>query len=256
MYPYRYYKHVVRVIAWTLIATLSPRPAVAASDDGPGRFSPAFSSGQLVVPAALVAYGTIEAIAASRVHLLNYAVGHGIILHPPAKIRANDFTQYLPAVAVYALDLAGIKGKHSRAERNALFAMSAFFTLASVNALKYTTREERPDRSARNSFPSGHTAVAFASAEFLWQEYKDVSIWYGIAGYIVATFTGACRVYNNKHWVGDVLAGAGLGMLNTKLAYWLYPSIRNALERKREPMIFIRPFFNGKQVGVSCSLRL
>jgi membrane-associated phospholipid phosphatase len=33
------------------------------------------------------------------------------------------------------------------------------------------------------SFPSGHTATAFAGAEFLWQEYKDVSIWYRICSY-------------------------------------------------------------------------
>jgi hypothetical protein len=38
--------------------------------------------------------------------------------------------------------------------------------------------------------PFGHTANAFASAEFLWQEYKDVSIWYGISGYIIASGTG------------------------------------------------------------------
>lgn len=39
----------------------------------------------------------------------------------------------------------------------------------SVNTIKYTAQVDRPDKSARNSFPSGHTAVAFMGAEFLWQ---------------------------------------------------------------------------------------
>jgi membrane-associated phospholipid phosphatase len=56
-----------------------------------------------------------------------------------------------------------------------------------------------------------------------WQEYKDVSIWYGISGYVVATGTGFFRMYNDRHWLTDVAAGAGIGILCTKTAYWLYP---------------------------------
>lgn len=235
----------------TCIVMLFPR--VAAGDDHARKFFPAFTSRQLFIPVAFVTYGTIEAIAASRVHLLNHAIGHGIILHPPGKIRANDFTQYFPAAAVYVLDLSGIKGKHDARDRNNLLAITTLFTVTSVNALKYTTREERPDKSARNSFPSGHTAVAFAGAEFLRQEYGEVSPWYGAAGYIVAAFTGACRVYNNKHWAGDVIAGAGLGILNARLAYWIYPLVEDALAGKQGGRITIRPFFDGKQVGIACA---
>ena len=70
--------------------------------------------------------------------------------------------------------------------------------LLSVNGLKYTVREMRPNGSRRNSFPSGHTTVAFIGAELLWQEYKDTSPWIGIGGYVIAASTGALRVYNNK----------------------------------------------------------
>jgi membrane-associated phospholipid phosphatase len=74
------------------------------------------------------------------------------------------------------------------------------------------TRIERPDGSSYNS-SLGHTANAFASAEFLWQEYKDVSIWYGISGYIIASGTGVLRIYNNRHWLTDVAAGAGIDFM-------------------------------------------
>ena len=119
--------------------------------------------------------------------------------------------------------------------------------------LKYTVREQRPDKSGRNSFPSGHTAAAFMGAEFLWQEYKDVSPWYGIGGYVIAAGTGALRAWNNKHWVWDVVFGAGLGMLCTKLAYRLYPSVQCKLSKKKEKVsgISFYPYYNGQQGGLS-----
>ena len=99
--------------------------------------------------------------------------------------------------------------------------MSNILLTTTVFSVKKLTRQLRPDGSGYTSFPSGHTAEAFASAEFMRQEYKDVSPWYGIAGYAVATTTGILRLYNNKHWVRDVVAGAGFGILSTKLAYWI-----------------------------------
>ena len=81
---------------------------------------------------------------------------------------------------------------------------------ASVFALKNITKVERPDGSSNNSFPSGHTATAFAGAECMYREYKDQSIWYGIEGYAVATATGLFRMYNDRHWLTDVVAGAGI----------------------------------------------
>ena len=120
------------------------------------------------------------------------------------------------------------------------------------SSLKSNSKVERPDGSGFNSFPSGHTATAFAGAEFLWQEYKEVSIWYGISGFIVATGTGAFRMYNNKHWLTDVVAWAGIGILSTKIAYWMHPFIQKKIFRSKEinSMSAIAPFLNGKQLGV------
>lgn len=53
----------------------------------------------------------------------------------------------------------------------------------------------------------------------LAKEYGHKSPWVGIGAYSVAT--GLMRMANNKHWLSDVLAGAGIGILSTELGYFL-----------------------------------
>ena len=140
--------------------------------------------------------------------------------------KLDDYLQYLPAIAVYGLNAIGVMGKNNFRDRTIIYSISTVISTAIIFPLKQITKVERPDGSNNKSFPSGHTAIAFASAEFMRQEYKAVSPLYGIAGYAVAATTGVLRIYNNKHWVSDVIAGAGFGILSTKLAYWIYPSIK------------------------------
>ena len=215
----------------------------------------------LIIPAALITYGIIETAMPEKVRLLNYAIGHEVQTHKPDKFTIDDATQYVPMASVYALNLVGIKGRNNFRDRTIILGMSAAFMGVTVNAVKYSVGKERPDRSGRNSFPSGHTAMAFMGAEFLWQEYRDVSIWYGIAGYTVAAGTGLFRMYNNKHWFGDVAAGAGIGILSTKLAYWLYPSVQRWMNigdnKKRNSIdMSFTPYYNGRQAGLSFGLLL
>lgn len=110
-------------------------------------------------------------------------------------------------------------------DRSVILATSTIITIGCVFALKSLTKVERPDGPSNNSFPSGHTTIAFAGAEFLYQEYKDKSIWYGVAGYAVAVGTGIFRMYNNRHWLTDVAARVGIGILSTKISYWMNPYI-------------------------------
>lgn len=60
------------------------------------------------------------------------------------------------------------------------------------------------------SFPSGHTTVAFAFSTIL-AEYFD-SIFSRIFFYGMASLTGFSRIYNNQHWFSDVFVGAILGI--------------------------------------------
>jgi membrane-associated phospholipid phosphatase len=68
---------------------------------------------------------------------------------------------------VYGYNLAGIKGKHNFKERTIIYGTSQLLSAAFVMPLKYLVKEERPDGSNSLSFPSGHTATAFSSAQFL-----------------------------------------------------------------------------------------
>ena len=127
----------------------------------------------------------------------------------------------------------GLKGEHRFWERTAILALAYATMGITVNGIKAAVGEQRPDSPARNSFPSGHTATAFMGAEFLWQEYGRAQPLIGYTGYAVATATGLLRIYNNRHWVNDVVAGAAIGMLSTKFAYWLFPRIFTRHEGKQ-----------------------
>lgn len=141
------------------------------------------------------------------------------------KFKMDDYSQYVPMIAVYGFNLCGVKGKHCFMDRTILLAMSYATMGIIVNSMKFAFKGKRPDSDARNSFPSGHTATAFMGAEFLYKEYKDVSPWIGYAGYTIAATTGYLRIYNNRHYINDVIAGACIGVASVKLSYWLCPKI-------------------------------
>ena len=175
-----------------------------------------------------------------------------------SKFRIDDYSQYVPALSVYGLNLCGIKGVHDFKDRTMILAMSWLTMSVVAGTMKHTIREMRPDGTTHNSFPSGHTAMAFMGAEFLYQEYKNVSPWIGVAGYAVAAGTGFFRMYNNRHWLNDILAGAGIGILSTKLSYWLYPKIfKNAdCRKKKSSLQFVAmPYYDGNGAGCSGLVR-
>jgi membrane-associated phospholipid phosphatase len=83
-------------------------------------------------------------------------------------------------------------------------------TGAVTYGLKYAVEEERPN-GKDGSFPSGHTAVTFAGAEFIRKQYG----WgWGAPAYAAAGFVGWSRVATDDHWWHDVLAGAAIGVLS------------------------------------------
>jgi membrane-associated phospholipid phosphatase len=121
---------------------------------------------------------------------------------------AGDFFSVaLPvAAAGYALSIDDHSGLLQ-------FAASEALTFGATYGLKYIINEKRPN-GGDHSFPSGHTAVSFASAEFVRERYG----WnYGIPAYLIATFVGISRIESDNHYTHDVLAGAAIGICSSML---------------------------------------
>lgn len=138
------------------------------------------------------------------------------------KTSIDDYTQFFGPAMVVGLKVGGVEGRSDWPRLMASSLMSYAIMAGFVNGIKYTAKELRPDGSTRNSWPSGHTATSFVGATILHKEYGLTrSPWYSIAGYGVATATGVMRVLNNRHWVSDVMSGAGIGIVSTELGYAL-----------------------------------
>ena len=127
-----------------------------------------------------------------------------------------------------------MKPKTDIGNRTAILIKGEMLMLASVTVLKNATHILRPDSSAYTSFPSGHTAQAFAAATLLSEEYGYRYKWVPYLAYGLASTVGLLRIANNKHYISDVLVAAGIGILSTKVAYWTHrykwgrPKIKSA----------------------------
>ncbi|HTF28641.1 MAG TPA: phosphatase PAP2 family protein [Flavitalea sp.] len=143
-------------------------------------------------------------------------------LFPTFHTKVDNYLQFSPIVIAYSLDAAGLKSRTDFVNRTVILIKGEMLMMGSVNLLKQATHQLRPDGSTYNSFPSGHTAQAFAAATFLSEEYKQRLPWIPYAAYGIAGSVGALRMANNRHYISDVLFGAGLGVLSMKAAYWTH----------------------------------
>lgn len=138
------------------------------------------------------------------------------------KTEIDNYTQFLGPALTLGLKVAGVEGRSDWQRLMVSSGMTYGIMAAFVNGIKYTASELRPDGTTKNSWPSGHTATAFAGATILHKEYGLTrSPWYSLLGFGSATATGVMRVLNNRHWVSDVLSGAGIGIMSGELAYAL-----------------------------------
>jgi hypothetical protein len=127
-----------------------------------------------------------------------------------------------------------VKPNHKPFDQAMLLLGSAGLSVIPAYILKENYNEQRPD-GGENSFPSGHATISFAVAHLLYKEFKNSNPWLSYGGYVIAAGITGSRIIQNKHWICDGLAGAGIGILGTELAYWLYFPVRNFIAAKISP---------------------
>ncbi len=107
----------------------------------------------------------------------------------------------------------------------AVLAAESFIAAnAAGTFIKYTVGRSRPYtgdgkgkfspfnmKSSGTSFPSGHTVSAFSVASVF--AARADSGWVKALCYTLASGVAAQRIYGDKHWASDVLAGAAIGTL-------------------------------------------
>jgi len=136
------------------------------------------------------------------------------------------------ALVVLALGVPAVQDDW-RGVKQAAFSLGA--AQLTSGSIKLLIKEERPDGSNDNSFPSGHTSVSFAAAATLGKRYG----WkYGLPARAVATFVGFARVKAKKHHVHDVIAGAAIG----EAAAWL-------LTTPKDSKVQLLPWADSKGAG-------
>lgn len=208
-----------------------------------------------ILPAAMITYGFVALKSKPLIQFDQNIKQATWDNHPHQRTRVDDYLWAAPAVSVYILNIAGIKGQHTIVDRSIILGLSYAIAGAVVVPTKQLTKKWRPDGSNRFSFPSGHTEQAFVAAEFLRMEYRAVSPWYGVAGYAVAATTGYLRMYNNKHWFSDVVAGAGIGILSVQAAYRIYPKLKQKLIKQGKGTTMLIPYYHNRQGGLLCIIQ-
>lgn len=206
-----------------------------------------FNPKHLILPASLITVGAVGTAidGMNDFHLFSRK-------SDVKKIRIDDYMEWGMLGWVFVCDLMG-KEKHNWVDQMFLVVMAEGINAAMTRTVKYTVKEIRPD-GGPYSFPSGHTANAFLGAHMAYKEFKDSSPVLAYSGYALALFVAGSRLYNNRHWVADVVAGASFGILSVELAYWAYFPLRNAIarkiNRKAAKNMVIAPTFNEQGGGV------
>jgi len=174
---------------------------------------------KIIFPSALLTMGLIlngsRAEKQFQTYVRNYT-GDGFRVH------VDDYLQYAPIVQIIASDIAGLRAKHHWFDQFKYLLISQAVTVSITSGLKELYYKQRPD-GMPHSFPSGHTSFAFVNAGVFRHEFESSAPVWAYSGYLMALTTGPMRIANNRHWVSDVLTGAGIAMLVTEFVYHIEP---------------------------------
>lgn len=149
----------------------------------------------------------------------------------PGKYRhfKQDFRDYSTAILPLSTSwLLKAIGMESRSTTKRMLLSNTFAIIISsgiVKGTKLAVKEDRPDEHGNESFPSGHSSLAYVGATILHREFGHHSPWISIGGYATATASQILRIKHNRHWAHDTFVGAGIGVVSTNFAYFLTDKI-------------------------------
>ena len=195
------------------------------------------------VPLVLITAGTLLNIGNIKEMIHNQT--------PHTYTKLDNYFQYVPAAQIYLSDALGVKHQCNVFNQTKYLLISQFASEFLVHTLKNTTGIIRPN-GGKHSFPSGHTTNAFVNAAVLYHEFKDTSPWLAYSGFAVASATGVLRMTNNAHWLPDVMAGAGIGILTVNVVYQLEPLKKLQLSPGGKKVSFI-PLIGYKSFSLTCN---
>ena len=208
-----------RFLFLPVVLILALQPLQAQRRDSTYTASEQFKWEKLIAPASLVGVGAICTLSPWYKEKVNLPVREWVLSNTGGtEYSFDNYLQYAP-MASYAIAGFCGAGEHGAWEHLITAATTFVIFTAFAQSLKRIVGVTRPN-GGTHSFPSGHTTTAFAGAELVRLEYGP---WWGLAAYSVAGFTAFMRVWNNRHWTSDVIAGAGFGILSANIAYWLLP---------------------------------
>ncbi|HHH53982.1 MAG TPA: phosphatase PAP2 family protein [Bacteroidetes bacterium] len=200
---------------------------------------------KVLFPSALIASGIILTDSKTEQRIQNNVLEiTGNSFHNPI----DDYLQFVPIVELYVADALKVKAKNHWFDQSKYLFISNLLSTGISQVIKRTVLKIRPDNSPY-SFPSGHTTIAFTNATVLYNEFKETSPILAYSGFIFSGTTGVFRVLNNRHWVSDVLTGAGLGILVTELVYYFEP-LKNFNPLKNTNKITLIPHINNQNYSI------
>ena len=187
-----------------------------------------FRGTQLIAPGLLLATGL-------GIHLMGHEAIDVPVYQEFAHLReekgilknADAILKYVPALPMVVdlgLGLTGVPSKYDLQDRFIEAGLASVVAGGTCLLLKNVITAARPDQSNYNTFPSGHTVLGFVGAELIRMNYGWA---WGLGAYTVASVVAFMRVYQGRHWVSDVLFGAGLGILGAHVGEWLMEPVKD-----------------------------
>jgi membrane-associated phospholipid phosphatase len=196
-----------------------------------------------IVPLSFITVGSLLNIGTIKHHIEDF--------FPQTNTTVENYLQYAPMAEMYAFDALGVKHLNTVFDQTKYLLITQLASGLVVHVLKTSTKVDRPGGAA-NSFPSGHTTLAFAGATVLYHEFIDTDPWVAYSGFAVATATGFLRLTNRAHWFPDVLTGAGIGILTADVVYYLKP-LKKLEFKSGKNKVSLFPAVGYKSFSLACN---